>query len=88
MSDITKPKGRCPFCNVDGIKSRVNVGGSMSTAMGANGYYDEEGKYHYHDPNKRSTEYSCSQGHRWIESRSSPCSHCDFGHEKPTVRQL
>jgi len=36
-------------------------------------FYDEEGKYHDHDPNSSSTSYSCSNGHTWAESSRSSC---------------
>lgn len=60
-SDIMK----CPICTKKGFKSYVYVGGSMSTLMYAQPYYDEEGNFHCDDPNTTTTSYSCSKGHKW-----------------------
>ena len=31
-------------------------------------FYDKDGKYHDHDMNSSSTDYSCSNGHKWSSS--------------------
>lgn len=69
---------KCPECVKENKKSFVNVGMSMTTAMYAAPFYDEEGKYHHHDPNTTSTEYSCSNGHRWTHKSTSTC-WCGYG---------
>jgi hypothetical protein len=79
-----KPKGRCHRCNQLGLASTVTVGTIVTTAMGASGFYDEAGAYHYHDPNRQTSEFSCSQGHRWTEQRQAPCLSCDFGRDFET----
>jgi hypothetical protein len=63
----------CQECKKEGKKSRVYVGGGMTTLMGVSSFYDEEGRYHMHDPNTTTTDFSCSNGHRWTESRRNPC---------------
>lgn len=56
---------KCPECQKEGKTSRVYVGATSSTLMGFAPYYDEEGNHHHNDPNIRTTEYRCSNGHRW-----------------------
>ena len=63
----------CPECKRQGLKSRVYVGTSSVTLMYSAPFYDEEGKYHDHDPNTRTTSYSCSNGHKWVESSCGSC---------------
>jgi hypothetical protein len=60
----------CEQCKAEGKKSKVYVGSTASTCMGGGGaYYDEDGQYHYYDPNYHTTRYSCSNGHAWVEER-------------------
>lgn len=56
---------KCPVCVKNKMKSCVYVGGSMSTLMCGQPYYDEKGNYHHNDPNTTTTSYSCSKGHKW-----------------------
>jgi hypothetical protein len=42
--------------------------------MAGDTYYDEDGRYHNHDPNI--TTFSCSRGHSWGESRQHECQTC------------
>jgi len=58
----------CPKCKELGLKSKVFVGMSTSTLMyfaPYYDYYDEDGNYHYDDPNIHTTGYSCSNGHKF-----------------------
>lgn len=64
---------KCPTCVEEGNKSIVSVGGSITTAMASHQFYDENGKYHLHDPNTSSTQYRCSNGHDWTESSKNKC---------------
>lgn len=57
----------CPECKKKGLKSKVYIGSMTSTLMAGSQYYDEEGNYHYNDPNHTTTYYSCSNGHKWSE---------------------
>ena len=59
---------KCLQCTSDGHRSTVEVGMSVVTTMGVHAYYDEDGHYHYDDPNTATTEYTCSRGHRWTET--------------------
>ena len=67
---------KCPECVKESKRSRVNIGTSSTTCMGVQWYYDEEGRYHYHDPNTITTSYSCSEGHRWTERSKRECETC------------
>lgn len=64
---------KCKQCNEEGLTSRVEVGPGFRTAMCAVPYYDEQGRYHYHDPNTSTYTYQCSNGHEWSESSTSHC---------------
>lgn len=65
---------KCPKCAEANERSRVYVGGTFSTAMMFNAFYDEDGVYHSHDPNVRTTQYSCSRGHHWSVESAPECS--------------
>ena len=68
---------KCEKCVEAGLKSTINAPlGCFVTAMGYYRYYDEEGKYHSHNPNVSTSEYSCSQGHIWIQKERSGCNAC------------
>lgn len=67
---------KCPTCVEENEKSTVNVGGSTRTLMPTHTYYDEDGRYHHHDPNRIKTTYECSRGHRWSEETDIPCAAC------------
>ena len=78
---MTSPS--CPDCRTAGKKpERIYPGGSTTTLMCGESYYDGDGKFHNHDPNTRSTLYSCSNGHRWSESSRGEC-WCGWG--KPAI---
>ena len=63
----------CPECKKQGLKSRVYDRGCTVTLMGWSPYYDEEGNYHSHDPNRRTQGYECSNGHFWAEQKYNTC---------------
>lgn len=65
---------KCSDCVKEGKASKLYPPtGDFSTAMGSHPYYDEKGRYHRHDPNLHSEEWSCSNGHRWVESSIDAC---------------
>lgn len=68
----------CPFCKRDGKKSKVFPGGSSQTLMMYTEFYDEEGNHHFHNPNWTTTNYSCSNGHHWVNQTRSKC-FCEGG---------
>lgn len=73
----------CQQCKKKEKKSNVYIGSSYSTAMCVHSYYDENGEYHSHDPNIRSTSYSCSNNHSWVAKSSGSC-WCGWGKVKVT----
>lgn len=69
---------KCPECEKEGKKSCVYIGGTFVTLMSVFSYYDEDGNHHTHNPNTSTTNYSCSNGHKWSDStegsiQSSSC---------------
>lgn len=70
---------KCPECVKEGKRSTVSQGMSMTTCMGWAPFYDEDGNYHSHDPNRHETAYSCSNGHYFGESSVVKCPSCDYG---------
>jgi hypothetical protein len=60
----------CQQCKAEGRTSRVWEG------MGAYypSFYDEADVYHDHDYNITTANYTCSNGHAWIEDRQRGCS--------------
>ncbi len=63
----------CPGCKKQGLKSKVYPGLSSTTLAYYPPFYDEEGNYHNHDGNTTTTEYTCSNGHKWTEETTGSC---------------
>lgn len=63
----------CSRCLYQGKKSKITIGLSTKTLAYYPPFYDEQGKYHDHDANTTTTEYSCSNGHNWTESSTGSC---------------
>jgi len=63
----------CPTCNVEGKTSRVTIGRGSVTLVYSAPFYDEQGKFHKHDTNTHTQEYTCSNGHRWTEQSKNEC---------------
>lgn len=68
----------CPQCRKEGLKSKVYPGGGSTTLMYCQPFYDEGGKYHHHDSNTTRYNYSCSNGHEWVEYSKGSC-WCGWG---------
>ena len=64
---------KCKECVANGQKSKVYPGYSTTTCAGVQTFYDEDGKFHIHDPNVTTTTYTCSNGHEWVEDKRSKC---------------
>lgn len=61
--------GICPECKKHGMRSTVyRSQWTSATLMGTYEYWDEDGNYHYVDPNYYTTRYSCSNGHEIVET--------------------
>lgn len=58
----------CPTCKEAGQKSTVTPGACQTTLAMPLSYYDEDGRFHYDDPNITTCQYRCSNGHEWSES--------------------
>lgn len=69
----------CPQCKKLKQKSKVYLIGSTKTLLGWSPYWDEEGRYHSHDPNKVRTGYNCNRGHTWEIEELEPCPNGDYG---------
>lgn len=72
---------RCPECVREEFKSKVNILGHASTAMGTVQFFDENGMYHCHDSNIMTTQYSCTNGHYFKSERKAKC-WCGYGGDK------
>lgn len=70
---------KCPVCKKQKLKSKVFSRRSKSTLMAGLPYYDENGKYHDHDPNITTTGYECSNGHVFEIKSRKKCMSCDYG---------
>ncbi len=69
----------CPECKEQGLKSTVHGGGAgMTTLKYCPPYYDEDGKFHSHDSNITTSNWSCSNGHRFTIKSSGSC-WCGWG---------
>nr|QBK92723.1 MAG: hypothetical protein LCPAC401_03610 [Pithovirus LCPAC401] len=65
---------KCQKCVQEGLTSKVNSqGGGSTTFMGINYFYDEDGRYHYHDPNITTQLYYCDKQHSWKQTSSMEC---------------
>lgn len=61
---------KCPKCVEEGKKSTVQPGVSSCTLMSYSGYYNKEGTYvNVPDPNTHYTDCTCSNGHKFTETR-------------------
>ena len=65
MSDLRTEAIICPRCFEMDEKSRATERYGAVTLMAWHPYYDEEGRYHAHDPNRQARDFSCSRGHEW-----------------------
>jgi hypothetical protein len=56
----------CPMCSAAGLRSTASEMGSMGTLLSFRSFYDEEGRYHSHNPNVRNITLTCSNHHTWV----------------------
>ena len=64
---------KCPECEQVSLQSKVYVRNGAVTCLGWQPFYDENGTYHSHNPNRHTVSYQCSEGHNWAESHLSRC---------------
>ena len=67
---------RCEQCKIDGLRSVLFSEGSSTTLMGGVEYYDEDGRFHVHDPNITTTTLKCSMGHVTLDKSTLKCPIC------------
>ena len=67
------PIVRCPQCMQEQTPSTVKVAGQHSTMVYCAPFFDEDGRQHIHDSNVVTTDYECSNGHRWRQQSSGTC---------------
>jgi hypothetical protein len=71
---------KCPQCVGAGERSQVDIGPTQKMTIGnARRFYDEDGKWHFHDSQPTRHTYNCSRGHRWFVDKFEKCPNCDFG---------
>lgn len=70
----------CPKCQEQGLKSCVTINRSMRDFGSIHQFYDEDGQLHFHDPNKHTDTFWCSNGHSGTVTSNFPClaKNCDF----------
>ena len=71
----------CPQCKEEGLKSTITATSMYATtAMAYHTYYDEEGRYHQHNPNRSTARLSCSKGHELVHVFQPGCGveGCEF----------
>jgi len=67
------PEINCPVCRENGSDSQVMITSESQTYMKCLPYIGKGGKQHLHDSNIFSTEYECSNGHKWVDRESGKC---------------
>ena len=73
MGGVLVKRRFCPECQMQGELSTVMVGSGTRTLLASYPYWDEEGRYHFHDYNTSRYHYSCSRGHQWAETETGSC---------------
>lgn len=69
----------CPYCRAEGKKSTVHLPATSTvTMLPVDQFYDEQGRFHAHDPNVETATYHCSQGHVWDQKKRFKCPMGDY----------
>lgn len=69
-------KRECSICASAGEKPKVSIGmrSLYHPSAPVEPYYDELGRYHWHDINRTVTVFRCANGHTWEgEPTRLPC---------------
>lgn len=69
---------KCAECVAEGERSTITPLGGYTNLLGWSPFYDEDGVYHSHDPNKHVSMYHCSRGHMWEKVTYAACGSCDY----------
>jgi hypothetical protein len=76
---------KCPTCVREGLRSSLTPYSLPVTLMGSRRWYDEDGAYHVHDPNRVGQRFACSNGHQFETSYTPRCPAGDYGDAEPTI---
>ena len=76
-------------CQENGLESKLYLSGGIRTIYEVETYHDEKGRYHRHDPSRRSARFRCSNGHggkitRWMKCSVEGCQFND-GKDDPLI---
>lgn len=77
----------CDSCKSEGKRSRIEILSSSSTLIaGPSPHYDEDGRFHVHDPNTTTTSFMCSNGHEWTKTAGvyCPVDSCSWNKDVPS----
>lgn len=68
----------CEQCQEENRKSTIRFSSANDRPrLPADYFYDEEGRFHSHDPNDNDkTVFTCSNGHTWSEIDVDKCEAC------------
>lgn len=67
----------CPKCVEEKLTSKVYYDGTSGTGIAPpRPYWDEEGRYHEHNPNVYKHAFRCSRQHFWMQEERLPCPTC------------
>ena len=67
----------CEMCREAGKTSTVRVLNTKEPQIPKDHFWDEDGNEHHHNPNIVTTNFRCSNGHRFEEISSWEC-HCGY----------
>jgi hypothetical protein len=76
----------CPVCKEQGLTSTLIDHGTEVTCLGYFPYHDEAGVRHSHNPNRHSTTYTCSRGHRCTRYFHQACPACGEVKDPETIK--
>jgi hypothetical protein len=78
---------KCPLCEKEGKKSKLYPGGTSYFSIGGNfTHYDEDGVRHYHDPTRKVSNYSCSNGHHFMRVHYQKCPTCNWQKKEDEIK--
>jgi len=63
----------CKKCESENRKSTISIRNCPVTDLVIDQYYDQDGEYHIHDPNRIISALICSNGHVWDEEIPNNC---------------
>jgi hypothetical protein len=71
---------KCPECVTLGLMSRFNEFRVPPNKGTVERYYDEAGAHHVHDATFYRVQFTCSNGHSYMQTWQSrcPCKTCDW----------